>query len=219
MNYRPRFHLAPGAALAVGALALLLFATSACAQKTRAPTESTSAQSVRFVETDGWWSIEIPGNWQAVRIELDGDRTLIDDWAVPPSPNSRPMRDQNSTGVTYEFHEGAPCRQCTVTDRARITVSARPLTDVRALEHEISMSLQGAPGISDFTTRTFACDGLECVAFAYVSQGVWLGNELRPSIGQQRVYELRTAVPVQRFNDLDPVFRHSLASFRTEPRS
>lgn len=206
-------------ALALCALAALLLATSACAPTTDAPTESTAAQSVRFVETDDWWSIEIPGNWQAVRIELDGDRTAINDWPAVPSPETKPMRDLHSTGVTYEFHEGPPCRECAVTDRARVTVTAQPLTDMKAQERELSASLQAAPNIEDFTKRTFICDGADCIAIAYVSQGIQIGTELRPAPSQQRLYELRTTVPVQRLEDFKSVFEHSLASFRIGPRS
>lgn len=207
------------AALSVCALVSLVLSAASCSSKTGAPTDSTAAQSVRFVETDGWWSIEIPGNWQAVRIELDGDRTVIHDWPAAPSPGSRPMRDLNSTGVTYEFHEGTHCRQCTVIDRARVTVAAQPMTDVKALEREVSATLRASPGVQDFTARTFTCDGAECVAIAYVSQGVQVSTELRPAPAQERVYELRTTVPVQRLDDFKPVFERSLASFRAESRS
>lgn len=219
MSFSPRCRPAVLATLAIGALAVLFLASSACAPAIDAPTDSTAAQSVRFVETDDWWSIEIPANWQAIRIELDGDRTVIKDWATVPSDGARPMRDLHSTGVTYEFHEGPSCRECTVTDRARVTVTAQPLTDMEARERELSASLQAAPGIEDFRQRTFVCDSASCIAIAYVSQGVQIGTELRPAPSQQRLYELRTTVPVQRLEDFKSVFEHSLASFRTGPRT
>lgn len=219
MNIIPRSRPVKFAALAVYLLAVIFLATSACAPATDAPTKSTAAKSARFVETDNWWSIEIPDNWQAIRIELDGDRTIIKDWATFPRRKSKPTRDLHSTAVTYEFHEGPSCRECAVTDRARVTVTAQPLTDIEVRGTEMSTSLQAAPGIQGFTQRTFVCDGTDCIAIAYVSHGIHVGAELRPAPAQQRLYELRTSVPVQRLEDFKSVFEHALTSFRTETRT